>query len=136
MDNATLQLIKLAGVYCALITLMGVVLTAFVINQRRTKLIGMGDGGDRQAARFIRVHGNFCENAPFALALLILVALAGGPKLVLHAIGTLFLAGRILHAAGLSRHGGSSVGRVAGMILTLTSSITGSLWLLWAMVSG
>jgi uncharacterized protein len=118
MDVVTAGLLKTAGVYGALITLMGVALTYLVINQRRTKLIGMGDGGDKAAARFIRVHGNFCENAPFALAMLVLVALTGGSAWALHAIGILFLLGRGLHAFGLSQSGGSSVGRVSGMILT------------------
>jgi uncharacterized protein len=125
MDPVTLGLLKLAGVYAALITLMGLALTYLVINQRRSKLIGMGDGGDRTAARFIRVHGNFCENAPFALALLILVALTGGPTLALHGIGLLFLLGRGLHAYGLSRSGGSSPGRVGGMIITHISLLIG-----------
>jgi uncharacterized protein len=125
MDAVTIGLLKTAGAYAALITLMAVALTYLVINQRRSKLIGLGDGGDKMAGRFIRIHGNFCENAPFALALLILVALTGGPAWAVHAIGILFLLGRVLHAFGLSRSGGSSTGRVLGMVLTHLSFLTG-----------
>jgi uncharacterized protein len=126
MDAAIAGLLRTAGVYAALIVLMGVALTYLVINQRRSKLIGIGDGGDRTVARLIRVHGNFCENAPFALAMLILVALTGGPKWAVHAIGLLFLAGRAAHAFGLSKSVGSSVGRVAGMIMTHFSFFIGA----------
>jgi uncharacterized protein len=117
---------KTSALYVALIILMGIVLTFMVIYHRRTKLIGIGDGGDRTMARLIRVHGNFTENAPSALALLILLPLAGAAGWIVHAVGLLFLAGRGLHASGLSKSAGSSTGRVAGMLLTLTSFLIGS----------
>jgi uncharacterized membrane protein YecN with MAPEG domain len=126
MDTATIGLLRAAGIYAALITLMGVALTWLVIRQRRTKLIGIGDGGDKTTARLIRVHGNFCENAPFALALLILLALTKAPQLALHLVGILFLLGRGLHSWGLSGASGTSVGRVAGMVLTFTSFLIGA----------
>jgi uncharacterized protein len=115
--------LKASAVYVALIVIMGVVLTFMVISQRRSKLIGIGDGGDRTVARLIRVHGNFAENAPMALALLILLPLAGAVGWSVHAVGLLFLVGRVLHAWGLSKSAGSSLGRVGGMIMTLTSSL-------------
>jgi uncharacterized protein len=120
-----------AAVYAALIVLMGVFLAFRVITQRRSKLIGMGDGGDKAVARHIRVHGNFCENAPFALALLILLALLSAPVPVIHAVGLLFLAGRAAHAFGLAQTGGSSIGRVGGMLVTFTSFFIGAGTLLW-----
>jgi uncharacterized protein len=126
MDVVIASLLRTAGVYAALITLMGVLLTYLVIFRRRSKLIGMGDGGDKMMARLIRVHGNFCENAPFALALLILLALTGGPAWSIHAVGLLFLVGRGAHAYGLSQSGGSSVGRVAGMVTTHSAFFIGA----------
>jgi uncharacterized protein len=130
MDAVVQGLLRTAGVYAALIVLMGVALTVLVIRQRRTKLIGIGDGGDKTVARLIRVHGNFCENAPFALALLILLALTGGPAWTVHAVGLLFLAGRAAHAWGLSQSAGSSVGRVAGMMMTFAAFVVGALALI------
>lgn len=130
MDVVIASLLRLAGVYAALITLMGVALTYLVIFRRRSKLIGIGDGGDKTMARLIRVHGNFCENAPFALALLILLALTGGPGWAVHAVGLLFLAGRVAHAIGLSQSVGKSIGRVAGMVMTHSSFFIGAVMLL------
>ena len=124
--------LKIGALYVGLIVLMGVALTYLVINQRRTKRIGIGDGGDRDAARLIRVHGNFCENAPFALALLILLPLAGVGSVTIHAVGALFLAGRIAHAVGLSGSAGTSAGRLGGMVLTHASLIWGAVALLLA----
>jgi uncharacterized membrane protein YecN with MAPEG domain len=126
MDAAMMVLLRTAGVYAALITLMGVALTYLVIGQRRSKLIGIGDGGDKMVARMVRVHGNFCENAPFALALLILLALTGGSAWAIHAVGLLFLAGRAAHAYGLSQSAGSSAGRVGGMVMTHASFLIGA----------
>ncbi|MGL4240438.1 MAG: MAPEG family protein [Beijerinckiaceae bacterium] len=136
MDVATLALLKLAGLYAGLITLMAVALTVLVIRQRRSKLIGIGDGGDKTVARLIRVHGNFCENAPYALALLVLLALTGGPALLVHIVGGLFLLGRILHAYGLSGTAGSSPGRVLGMVLTFTCFAIGAGALILRAVAG
>jgi uncharacterized protein len=129
---ALMGALRTSAVYVALIVVMGVVLTLLVIRQRRSKLIGLGDGGDRTVARMIRVHGNFAENAPLALALLILLPLVGAAAWSVHAVGLLFLTGRALHAWGLSQSSGSSKGRVGGMVMTLTSSLIGAAALLLA----
>jgi uncharacterized protein len=124
--------LRISGVYIALIILFMIFLSARVIVYRRSNLIGIGDGGDKIAARRIRVHANFCENAPFVMALLILLPLVGTKSLVIHAVGLSFLAGRAAHAYGLTSYGGSSIGRVAGMVLTFTSMLVGAFALLMA----
>jgi uncharacterized protein len=126
--------LKTSAFYMALIIVMAVVLTFLVISQRRSKLIGLGDGGDRSVARMIRVHGNFAENAPLALALLMALPLVGAAGWVTHAVGLLFIVGRCLHAYGLSQSGGASFGRVAGMLMTLTSFLIGAAALLMAAI--
>jgi hypothetical protein len=126
METATIALLRTAGIYIALITLMGVALTFVVIGQRRSKLIGIGDGGDKTMARMMRVHGNFSENAPYALAILLALALTGGQSWPIHVVGACFIGGRALHAYGLSQSAGSSIGRVAGMMLTFASFILGA----------
>jgi uncharacterized protein len=124
--------LRTSAIYIALIILMGMILTYRVIVQRRSKLVGMGDGGDKIIARRIRIHGNFCENAPFALSLLVLLPLLGTASLWIHAVGTLFLIGRVAHAYGFSQSAGSSVGRVGGMVLTHVSLLIGIVLLLFA----
>lgn len=134
-DLKTLALVgglKTSAIYIALIVMMGVALTYLVIFKRRSKLIGIGDGGDHLMARMVRVHGNFCENAPFALALLMMLPLLGGSSFLVHVIGGLFLLGRIAHAYGLSQSAGKSLGRVVGMVMTHATFLIGAIVLLKA----
>jgi uncharacterized protein len=119
-----------AALYTGIFIIMGIVLQFRVIGQRRGKKIGIGDGQDRDLSRAIRVHGNFAENVPFVLAGLIMLALIGAPAVVIHGVGILAVVGRLAHAAGLSQSAGSSVGRVAGMIMTFTALLIAALALI------
>jgi uncharacterized membrane protein YecN with MAPEG domain len=103
-----------AMIHSALLILMGVLLAFLVIRQRRG--VGIGDGGSKTLARAIRVHANFTEYAPFAIAAYILLALAGASASFIHAIGAIFLVGRVAHATGLMQHEGPSVGRLMGTV--------------------
>jgi len=103
-----------AMIHSALLMLMGVALALNVIRRRRSARIGLGDGGDPDLALAIRVHANFMENAPLAIAAYVLLALAGTSAGFIHALGAVFLAGRVAHAAGLSQYQGTSLGRVLG----------------------
>ncbi|MBN8532958.1 MAG: MAPEG family protein [Rhizobiales bacterium] len=119
-----------AASYVACLVLLGIVLTARVILIRRGEKVGIGDGGNRELAKRIRVHGNFSETAPFLAAILILLPLLGGKEWLIHAIGLPALTGRIMHAIGLGRTAGSSFGRVFGMVLTLLALGFGAIALL------
>lgn len=119
-----------ATLYTGLSILLGLALTFRVIAVRRALRVGVGDGGDKDLARRIRVHGNFVETAPFAVAILILLALAGVAAWVVHVVGVVFLAGRIAHAIGFSGSAGYSAGRFFGMIATLSVLGLGALALI------
>jgi uncharacterized membrane protein YecN with MAPEG domain len=103
-----------AMMHSALLMLMGVALALNVIWRRSTRRISLGDGGDPGLALAIRVHANFLENAPLAIAAYVLLALAGNSAGFIHVLGAVFLAGRVAHAAGLSQHQGTGLGRVLG----------------------
>ena len=78
------------------------------------------------------MHGNFVEYVPFALLLLGLHELCGLPSAWLLAYGTALLLARLLHAFGLSRSGGYSIGRFTGTALTwllLLGMALAGLWL-------
>ena len=119
-----------AMIHSALLILLGVGLAANVITKRRAALVGRGDGGDAGLARAIRTHGNFVEYAPFAIASYILLALAGVSALLIHGLGTVFLVGRVAHAAGLSQREGASLGRTAGVALSFLVLVAASVQLL------
>jgi hypothetical protein len=117
----TSTLVKAAAVYAALHVLLLIALAARVVLARRRAKVGIGDGGDPDLARAIRVHGNAVEQAAPTFALLVFLPLLGAPAWALHACGVATLLGRVLHAAGLSKSAGVTLGRQAGMILTWTA---------------
>ena len=131
IPNLDASALRAALLYAALLILMLLPLTAAVIVRRLGRKIGIGDGGDRDMARLVRVHGNFAETAPFGIAMLFALALSGAGPLLVHALGAGFLAGRLAHAQGLSAGAGASPGRTAGMVLTLSALACGALAVLW-----
>ena len=112
-------------IYAGLLTLIFVALSFRVIGMRRADKIGFGDGDNPEMVRRIRAHGNFAEYVPLTVILMALVELQDKPDLVVHAIGVLILAGRILHIAGVSAT--ILPARVIGMVLTFAALITGAL---------
>lgn len=89
--------------------------------------MGLGDGGHKDLAQAIRVHGNFVEYVPFALLLLLLVEMQHDSVWPVHILGGLLVAGRVLHAAGLSRSSNTSFGRFFGTLLTWAMMLAVSL---------
>lgn len=102
-----------------------------IARHRHARRIGLGDGGDTLLARRIRVHGNFIEHAPFALLMLALLESCGLAPMWLWGFGSVLLIGRMLHAFGLSRSGGYSVGRFTGTLLTWLTFLAMALAGLW-----
>lgn len=68
--------------------------------------------------RKIRVHANFAEYVPFALLLLTFVEMQGGPAWLIHLICLAFLAGRSIHAYGVSQVDEDYRLRSTGMAIT------------------
>ena len=111
----------ITALYAALLTPVLIMLTSRVIGYRRAGRVEIGDGGDRQLLRRMRVHANFVETVPMALILLALAESVKAPHLVLHVAGATLLAGRLLHAYGLSQEPHNMTFRVGGMVLTFAS---------------
>jgi len=109
----------IAALYAALLTLLFLALTFRALARRFASRIVLGTGGDRALERAVRVHANFAEYVPVFLAALIAAELCGAPAAALHAAGAAMLAGRLAHAAGMSREPDIVPLRAAGMVLTL-----------------
>ena len=123
---------RITLLFACLHALVMLVLLARISRHRHGHRIGLGDGGDALLSRKIRVHGNFIEHAPFALLLLGLLELNGLASVWLWSFGSALLLGRVMHAIGLSRSGGHSVGRFWGTALTwlvLLAMAVAGLWL-------
>jgi hypothetical protein len=113
--------------YAALLSLMFVALSLRTIRLRRRHRIAVGDGGNAELRRAMRVHANFAEYAPLALLLIFFVEHDGGGMLLVNALGGALLAGRLLHAWGVSQDPENFRYRVSGMALTFGTIITAAL---------
>lgn len=113
----------IAGFYAALGALLILVLAMRVMWLRNRQGVGIGHGGHEVLARAIRAHANATEYLPVALLLLALLALEQTRPGWLHVLGTALIAGRVLHALGLSGSAGRSFGRVTGIALTLLATL-------------
>ena len=117
--------LTITPLYAALAALILLVLAVRVIRRRRRLAVGLGSGGDQDLEQAIRCHGNFVEYAPVGLILLASAELGGAPAAAVHAIGVPLIAGRLLHAWGLSQSRNYSFGRSSGMILTIAALVIG-----------
>ena len=106
------------AIYAALLALLFVVLSVRVVSRRRSAGVTIGVAGDAELERAVRVHANFAEYAPYALLLMLLIELSGYTLWVVHALGVLLVAGRLVHAYGVSRSPEDYRFRVTGMALT------------------
>ena len=122
---------KITLLFASLHVLLMLVMVARISTHRHGHKIGLGDGGDAVLARKVRVHGNFIEHAPLALLMLGLLELCGLPALWIWGLGSVLLLGRILHAVGLSRTAGYSVGRFSGTAMTWLALLLMALAGLW-----
>ncbi|ANU08326.1 MAPEG family protein [Paraurantiacibacter namhicola] len=90
-----------------------------------------GDGGNELLQRRMRAQLNFVESAPFVLALLAVLEIAGKGGLWLLIIGIVYLMGRVAHAIGMDGdypHRGRQAGTMITMATLLILAGAG-LWL-------
>lgn len=114
-------------VYAALLAVLYVVLSVRTLRLRRALQIALGDGGDERLLRSIRAHANFAEYVPLGLLLMVGVETTAGGRVVVHILGCILLAGRLLHAYGVSRAPEVFMFRVSGMALTFTVYLTAAI---------
>ncbi|MEL7279320.1 MAG: MAPEG family protein, partial [Pseudomonadota bacterium] len=91
-----------------------------VILRRRAAKISVGDGGDKILMKRMRVQANCAEYVPLGVILLMIVELSGAASLTVHELGLMLVAGRVMHAAGMSITPQIPILRIIGMVLTLT----------------
>lgn len=110
-------------VYAAFLALLFVFLSLRTIRYRRRFSVAIGDGNQALLARAGRAHANFAEYVPLALLLIWFIEIgAAMPKLV-HALCLLLLAGRLIHAYGISQERENLRFRVTGMVMTFSTIV-------------
>lgn len=118
---------QITALYAGLLGLAYVPLGWRVARMRFKYRVGIGDGGNKDLARAIRVHGNFGEYVPLALVLLLVVELLGSSAWAVHVLGIWLVVARIAHAQGLNSSVGTSPGRFSGIVLTWLQIVAASL---------
>ncbi len=108
------------SLYAAVLTVLFLVLSVRVVERRRAGGVAIGVSGDPALERAARVHANFAEYVPLALLLLLLVELSGYPLWLIHTVGVTLVAGRLVHAWGLSQTNEDHRLRVTGIAVTFT----------------
>lgn len=104
----------LTSLYAGPLAVLYIAISYYITVLRQRTKTNLGSGEDPLLIRMVRVHGNFAEYAPFALILVALVELGGGPAAVVHALGAGLVVSRLLHAYGLAQLEGKSFGRFWG----------------------
>ena len=117
-------------IYAAILGLGFVRLSFLTLRLRRQNKIALGDGGNPQLLRAIRVHSNFAEYVPIALILIYMTESIGAPIYLIHFLGISLLIGRLSHAWGVSQENENFKFRVFGMIATFNAIIVSSLYIL------
>jgi uncharacterized membrane protein YecN with MAPEG domain len=118
-------------IYAAIFAIFFVVLSIRTIRQRRSLKIGLGDAGNKDMQRAMRVHANFAEYVPLCLLMIYLVEQSGVYAWFVHALCSGLLVGRLSHAYGVSQQRENFKFRVTGMSLTFAVLVTCAVHLLW-----
>ena len=82
--------------------------------------MAIGTRGDPLLERKMRVHANFAEYVPFALLLATFVEMQGRPGWLIHVPCLALVAGRLVHAYGVSQEHENYSLRTLGMATTFT----------------
>ena len=70
---------------------------------RRNAKVAIGTKGNTHLERKIRVHANFAEYVPLALLLATFIEMQGRPAWFIHLLCLALVAGRVVHAYGVSQ---------------------------------
>jgi uncharacterized membrane protein YecN with MAPEG domain len=107
-----------------------VIFTLRVGNYRFKSKISLGDGGDRELRNRVRAHGNFIENVPIALLLILLNDLDGAQDSTLVVMGSILIASRLTHYLTIVTLRLPWILRPLSMLGTLGTILVASLMLL------
>lgn len=122
--------------YAGLNGLVALWLAINVTRNRAKREIDMGDGGDADMQRVVRVHGNNSEYTPLVLILLALIEIVGAPALTIHVLGGGLLAARVFHAQGLYSKAGLTPGRLVGQSVTWLVVALASIYAIYLFFAG
>ena len=110
--------LPLTALYAAILALIILALGINVTVHRVKLQVSLGDGGNPQMLRMIRLHGNAVEYLPLALVLMALYELNGGWHWAINIVGIALIAGRLIQTAAMWGNDLPKPGRGIGQVLT------------------
>jgi uncharacterized membrane protein YecN with MAPEG domain len=126
--------ISLTACYGAILALIIVALGINVTVHRVKLRVPLGDGGNAEMLRMIRLHGNAVEYIPLALVLMLVYEINGGWHTALHAIGVALIAGRLIQTWAMWSTEIAGPGRGTGQTLTWLSIAALAVLNIWKLV--
>lgn len=114
-------------VYAALLALLFVVLSFRTIRFRRKFSVAIGTGDQSLLTKASRAHGNFAEYVPLSLLLIYFIEVGAAIPTLTHTLCSLLLAGRLIHAWGISQEKENLRFRVTGMVMTFATIVIAAL---------
>jgi len=120
-------MLSVTPIYGGLIALLFLWLSIGVIRQRARLSISVGDGGEKAMLKAMRTQANCAEYAPIGLLLMVLNEAQGAPYWLVHVLGVLLLAGRVMHAIGFAASPQITSLRSTGMALTFAMLLFGAI---------
>ena len=106
-----------AGILALIILALGINVTMHRVKLR----ISLGDGGNPQMLRMIRLHANAIEYVPLALLLMAIYEINGGWRAALHVIGIALVVARLAQSWNMWSTEIAGPGRRVGQALTWAS---------------
>lgn len=91
----------LTATYAAILALIYIALSLWVVAGRVSNGALHGDGGKAAFAKRIRSHANFMEYVPLALLLIALLEGGGGSSTLVHILLLVLVVARLLHPIGM-----------------------------------
>lgn len=111
-------MIEITSLYTGILGLIFILCAINVIKFRYKSATGLGDGGDENLIKAIRIHGNFSEYIPIIILLMAFYEMNNGQAIALHFMGVVLILGRIAHAIGLTLSTGTNIYRQFGVLST------------------
>jgi uncharacterized protein len=111
----------ITSLYAAILAVMMIGLSSHVSMQRGKANVSILDGGNPELQLRMRRHGNFVENVPMALLLMLLAELDGVGSNWIHVAGLLLIIARICHAIGLRADKATAIRLAGGLGTTIAN---------------
>jgi uncharacterized membrane protein YecN with MAPEG domain len=122
---------SITALYAGILALIVIALAVNVTVHRVKLRVPLGDGGNAEMRRMIRLHGNAAEYIPLAIALMLIYELNSGSHLDLHVIGIALIVGRVIQTWGMWATDMTNIGRQIGQSLTWLSVAALAVLNLW-----